>query len=796
MARMTKVVKRDGTLEDVSFDKISLRIQNLSSDLNIDPILVAQRVVQGVYDGVKTSELDHLASETAAHMSTVHPDYESLAARIAMSNLHKETSDNFLKVVNQLNKYVNPKTGAHSPLVSDELLRLVEINVDLINSKINYALDFTYTYFSIKTLTKSYLFKIDGKTVERPQHMLMRIALGVHGSDLSSAFETYRLMSLKYFTHASPTMFNAGTPKPQCSSCFLLSTEDSIDGIYETLARSAKLSKFAGGVGINVSNIRATNSYIAGTSGHSNGLTPMLRVFNATARYVDQGGGKRKGAFAIYLEPWHADIFEVLELKKNTGPDELRARDLFYALWVPDLFMKRVEQDGDWSLMCPNECPGLYDCHSEKFEALYVRYEQEGRARRTIKAQDLWFNIIESQIETGTPYLMFKDACNKKSNQSHLGTIRGSNLCTEIVQYTSFDEVAVCNLASVSLGMFVDVETRSYNFQELFAVVCHMTRNLNKIIDLNYYPLEQARNSNMRHRPIGIGVQGLQDAFFKMRYPFDSKDAALLNRDIFETIYYAAVYTSNRLAVEQGPYESFAGSPASKGILQFDMWNASPSSRLGYDWNTLKQRVIQQGLRNSLLVAPMPTASTAQILGNVECFEPQSSNIYSRTVLAGTFNLVNEYLINDLIKLNLWTPEMKNEIISRNGSIQDIASIPLEIRELYKTVWEIKQRVIVDMAADRGAFIDQSQSLNIHITAPDFAKMTSLHFHAWKSGLKTGQYYLRTRPAADPIKFTVEKAARKSATSVPLSTGPSTTQFIEQVGEVCTMQDGCLSCGS
>ena len=796
MARMTKVVKRDGTLEDVSFDKISLRIQNLSSDLNIDPILVAQRVVQGVYDGVKTSELDHLASETAAHMSTVHPDYESLAARIAMSNLHKETSDNFLKVVNQLNKYVNPKTGTHSPLVSDELLRLVEINVDLINSKINYALDFTYTYFSIKTLTKSYLFKIDGKTVERPQHMLMRIALGVHGSDLSSAFETYRLMSLKYFTHASPTMFNAGTPKPQCSSCFLLSTEDSIDGIYETLARSAKLSKFAGGVGINVSNIRATNSYIAGTSGHSNGLTPMLRVFNATARYVDQGGGKRKGAFAIYLEPWHADIFEVLELKKNTGPDELRARDLFYALWVPDLFMKRVEQDGDWSLMCPNECPGLYDCHSEKFEALYVRYEQEGRARRTIKAQDLWFNIIESQIETGTPYLMFKDACNKKSNQSHLGTIRGSNLCTEIVQYTSFDEVAVCNLASVSLGMFVDVETRSYNFQELFAVVCHMTRNLNKIIDLNYYPLEQARNSNMRHRPIGIGVQGLQDAFFKMRYPFDSKDAALLNRDIFETIYYAAVYTSNRLAVEQGPYESFAGSPASKGILQFDMWNASPSSRLGYDWNTLKQRVIQQGLRNSLLVAPMPTASTAQILGNVECFEPQSSNIYARTVLAGTFNLVNEYLINDLIKLNLWTPEMKNEIISRNGSIQDIASIPLEIRELYKTVWEIKQRVIVDMAADRGAFIDQSQSLNIHITAPDFAKMTSLHFHAWKSGLKTGQYYLRTRPAADPIKFTVEKAARKSATSIPSTTGLSTTQFIEQVGEVCTMQDGCLSCGS
>lgn len=751
------VLKRDGRKEAVKFDKITARIKKLCYGLNpiVDPTMVAMRVIEGVYDGVTTSDLDNLAAEVAATLTVKHPDYALLASRIAVSNLHKNTNKSFSATMKDLYEYIDPKTGENASLVADDVYKIITDNADELDSHIIYDRDFRYDFFGFKTLERSYLLKIDGKVVERPQHMLMRVAVGIHKEDLESAVKTYNYMSEGWFTHATPTLFNAGTPKPQMSSCFLLQMQDdSIAGIYDTLKQCAEISQSAGGIGLSLHNIRATGSYIKGTNGTSNGIVPMLRVFNDTARYVDQGGGKRKGSFAIYLEPWHADVFDFLDLKKNHGKEEQRARDLFYSLWIPDLFMKRVEDNGEWTLMCPNECPGLYDSYGEEFEKLYTKYEAEGKGRKTIKAQDLWFKILESQIETGTPYMLYKDAANEKSNQKNLGTIRSSNLCTEIIEYTSKDEVAVCNLASVALPKFVvDGE---FDHDKLFEVAYQMTLNLNKIIDYNYYPIKEARNSNMRHRPIGLGVQGLADAFILMRYPFDSPEAKKLNSEVFETIYYAAMTASKDLAKEFGPYESIEGSPVSKGEFQFDMWDVTPSDR--WEWDVLKEEVKEHGVRNSLLLAPMPTASTAQILGNNECFEPYTSNIYTRRVLSGEFIVVNKHLLRDLVKLGLWNEELKDKIITHNGSVQNIEEIPDNLKELYKTSWEISQKAIIEMAADRGAYICQSQSLNVFMENANFAKLTSMHFYGWKKGLKTGMYYLRTKSAADAIKFTIDKA--------------------------------------
>lgn len=752
------VIKRDGRKETVKFDKITARVQKLCYGLSelVDPVKISMRVIEGLYDGVSTSELDNLAAEVAASMTTNHPDYALLAARIAVSNLHKNTDKSFSRTMKKLYDYKDTKTGQHAGLIADDVYEIIKKNAELLDSTIIYDRDFGYDYFGFKTLERSYLLRIDGKVVERPQHMLMRVSLGIHKDDINSAIETYHLMSERWFTHATPTLFNAGTPKPQMSSCFLLTMkDDSIEGIYDTLKQCAKISQSAGGIGLSIHNVRATGSYIKGTNGTSNGIVPMLRVFNDTARYVDQGGGKRKGSFAIYLEPWHADIFEFLDLRKNHGKEELRARDLFYALWVSDLFMKRVKADSTWSLFCPNEAPGLADCWGKEFEDLYERYEKEGRARKIIPARELWNAILESQIETGTPYMLYKDACNAKSNQQNLGTIKSSNLCTEIIEYTSPDEVAVCNLASLALPRFVNDGV--FDHQRLFEVTYVATKNLNKIIDYNYYPVPEAQRSNLRHRPIGLGVQGLADAFIMMRMPFDSPQAKQLNKDIFETIYYAALTASKDLAKEYGPYETYEGSPISKGIFQFDMWNVKPSDR--WEWDILRDEIKKYGVRNSLLLAPMPTASTSQILGNNECFEPYTSNIYSRRVLSGEFVVVNKHLLKDLVKLGLWNEEMKNKIIANNGSIQNIEEIPQNIKELYKTVWEIKQRDIIDMAADRGAFICQSQSLNLFLEKPNFAKISSMHFYAWEKGLKTGMYYLRTKAASEAIKFTVQKQA-------------------------------------
>lgn len=750
------VIKRDGRSEAVKFDKITSRIQKLCYGLDqehVDPVRVAMKVIEGLYDGVTTLELDNLAAEIAATMTTRHPDYALLAARIAISNLHKSTKESFSETMRDLYEYVDPKTGHSASLISHEVWQIIEAHAQELDSAIVYDRDFLLDFFGFKTLERSYLLKINDKIVERPQHMLMRVAVGIHREDIPAAIETYNLLSERWFIHATPTLFNAATPKPQMSSCFLVCMkEDSIDGIYDTLKTCAKISQSAGGIGLSIHNIRATGSYISGTNGTSNGIVPMLRVFNDTARYVDQGGGKRKGAFAIYLEPWHADIMEFLELKKNHGKEELRARDLFYALWIPDLFMQRVEQDGEWSLFCPNEAPGLSDCWGDTFEALYTRYEREGRARKILKARDVWTAILDAQIETGTPYMLYKDACNRKSNQQNLGTIKSSNLCTEIIEYTSPEEVAVCNLASLALPKYVI--NGQFDHQKLFEVTQVVTRNLNKIIDLNYYPVEEARRSNLRHRPIGIGVQGLADVFILLRMPFESAEARQLNRDIFETIYFAACTASMELARKEGPYSTFAGSPASQGKLQFDLWGVEPSSR--WNWAELKAQIQRYGLRNSLLVAPMPTASTSQILGNNECFEPYTSNIYTRRVLSGEFIVVNKYLLRDLVDLGIWNETLKNKIIAANGSIQNIPEIPDHIKALYKTVWEIKQRTLIDMAADRGAFICQSQSLNLFLENPTYAKLTSMHFYAWKKGLKTGMYYLRTKAAADAIKFTVE----------------------------------------
>jgi ribonucleoside-diphosphate reductase alpha chain len=791
------VIKRSGKKEEVKFDKITARIRKLVYGLNpqyIEPVQVAMKVIEGVYEGVRTEELDNLAAETAASMTTRHPDYATLAARIAISNLHKNTEKSFSKTVSKLRKYKDPITKDPAPLIGEETARIVKKYADILDSTIIYDRDYNFDYFGFKTLERSYLLKMDGKIVERPQHMLMRVAVGIHGEDIDAAIETYNLMSEKWFIHATPTLFNAGTPRPQLSSCFLLSMqEDSIPGIYSTLKQCAEISQSAGGIGLSIHNIRATGSYIKGTNGTSNGIVPMLRVFNDSARYVDQGGGKRKGAFAIYLEPWHSDVFEFLDLKKNHGKEEHRARDLFYALWIPDLFMERVKAAGEWSLFCPNEAPGLYDCYGDEFRELYTRYEKEGRARKTVKAQDLWFKVLESQIETGTPYMLYKDAANEKSNQKNLGTIRSSNLCTEIMEYTSPDEVAVCNLASIALGNFV--KDGEYDFQRLYEISKVVTRNLNKVIDINYYPVPEAEKSNLRHRPIGIGVQGLADAFIKMRYPFDSREARQLNKDIFETIYFGALEASMELASEHGAYASYEGSPVSQGILQFDMWGVEPSER--WDWYTLKARIKENGVRNSLLLAPMPTASTSQILGNNECFEPYTSNIYSRRVLSGEFIVVNKHLLRDLIQLGLWNESMKNRLMAANGSIQDFDEIPEDIRELYKTAWEIKQKSIIEMAADRGAFICQSQSMNVFMKDANFGKLTSMHFYAWEKGLKTGMYYLRTKAAADAIKFTVDSAALKERKEKDIANGQANAEGSEDYETmVCSIDnpDDCIMC--
>ncbi|MFD2873689.1 ribonucleoside-diphosphate reductase subunit alpha [Mucilaginibacter ximonensis] len=790
------VVKRDGKQESVKFDKITARIEKLCYGLNpqlVDPVDVAKKVIEGLFDGVTTSELDNLAAETAASLTTKHPDYALLASRIAVSNLHKNTIKSFSETMRNLYNYVDPKTGKNAALLADDVYQIIEKNAEELDSSIIYDRDFGFDYFGFKTLEKSYLLKLDGKIAERPQHLFMRVSVGIHKEDIASAIKTYNLMSERWFTHATPTLFNAGTPKPQMSSCFLLTMkDDSIDGIYDTLKQTAKISQSAGGIGLSIHNVRATGSYISGTNGTSNGIIPMLRVFNDTARYVDQGGGKRKGAFAIYLEPWHADIFEFLDLRKNHGKEEMRARDLFYALWVSDLFMQRVEANEDWSLFCPHEAPGLADCFGKDFEKLYKKYEKEGRARKVIKAQELWFAVLDAQVETGTPYLLYKDAANSKSNQQNLGTIKSSNLCTEILEYTSADEIAVCNLASLALPRYV--RDGEFDHQKLYDVTYQATLNLNRIIDNNYYPVKEAEYSNLRHRPIGLGVQGLADAFILLRMPFESPEAKQLNKEIFETIYFAAMTASKDLAIKDGAYETFKGSPLSKGQFQFDLWGVKPESGR-WDWENLRLDVMNHGVRNSLLVAPMPTASTSQILGNNECFEPYTSNIYTRRVLSGEFIIVNKHLLRDLVNLGLWDNTMKDKIISANGSIQDIAEIPQDLKDLYKTVWEIKMRDIIDMAADRGAYICQSQSLNLFINSPNASKLTSMHFYAWKKGLKTGMYYLRTQAASQAVKFTVENQGGKNM-------DPVIPEVVQQVadeipaGPTCSMEEGCVTCSA
>ncbi len=784
------VVKRDGRKEAVKFDKITARIIKMCYGLDplVSPEVVAMKVIEGIYDGVTTTILDNLAAETAAAKTIDHPDYALLASRIAVSNLHKETKKTFSEVMYDMHNYIDPKTNQPASLVADDVFQIIMENKDLLDSSIIYDRDFRYDYFGFKTLTRSYLMKLENVIVERPQQMLMRVAIGIHKKDVQAAIKTYHLMSEGWFTHATPTLFNSGTPKPQMSSCFLLTMkDDSISGIYDTLKSCAQISQSAGGIGLAIHNVRATGSYIKGTNGTSNGIVPMLRVFNDTARYVDHGGGKRKGSFAMYIEPCHADVFDFLDLKKNHGKEEQRARDLFFALWIPDLFMKRVKDNGDWTLMCPHECPGLSDTHSAEFEELYTRYETEGKGRKTIKAQDLWFKILESQIETGTPYMLYKDAANAKSNQQNLGTIKSSNLCTEIIEYTAPDEVAVCNLASLALPKYVTEDGR-FDHDKLFEVTYQATINLNRIIDENYYPVIEAQNSNMRHRPIGLGVQGLADTFILMRLPFESEQARALNREIFETIYYASMTASKDLAKVDGAYESYAGSPVSKGIFQYDMWNVTPTNR--WEWDVLKQEVKKYGVRNSLLLAPMPTASTAQILGNNECFEPYTSNVYTRRVLSGEFIIVNKHLLKDLVKEGLWNKEMRSKIMTTNGSVQNITEIPQHLKELYKTAWEISQKAIIDQAADRGAYICQSQSLNIFMENANFGKLTSMHFYGWEKGLKTGMYYLRTKAATDAIKFTVDKAVEEE---------PSAQLIEEQQAAIaCSLDnpDECEMCGS
>ena len=788
------VVKRDAKKETVKFDKITARIVKMCYGLDslVSPEAVAMKVIEGIYDGVTTIDLDNLAAEVAAAKTIDHPDYALLASRIAVSNLHKETKKTFSDVMHDLYTYIDPKTNQPASLLADDVYQIVMDNKELLDSSIIYDRDFRYEYFGFKTLTRSYLMKLNGKIAERPQQMLMRVAIGIHKRDVKAAITTYHLMSEGWFTHATPTLFNAGTPKPQMSSCFLLTMkEDSIGGIYDTLKSCAQISQSAGGIGLAIHDIRATGSYIKGTNGTSNGIVPMLRVFNDTARYVDQGGGKRKGSFAIYIEPWHADVFDFLDLKKNHGKEENRTRDLFLALWIPDLFMKRVKDNGEWTLMCPHECPGLSDVHSEAFEKLYLQYEKDGKGRKTIKAQDLWFKILESQVETGTPYMLYKDAANSKSNQQNLGTIKSSNLCTEIIEYTAPDEIAVCNLASLALPKYVK-EDKSFDHDKLFEVTYQATVNLNRIIDENFYPVEDAKKSNLRHRPIGLGVQGLADTFILMGLPFESPGAKALNKEIFETLYFAAMTASKDQAIEFGTYETYAGSPVSNSIFQYDMWGVVPSNR--WDWNQLKAEVKKHGVRNSLLLAPMPTASTAQILGNNECFEPYTSNLYTRRVLSGEFIIVNRHLLKDLVKAGLWNRDMRLKIMSANGSIQNISEIPQDIKDLYKTAWEISQKSILELAADRGAYICQSQSLNIFMENANFAKLTSMHFYGWEKGLKTGMYYLRTKAATDAIKFTVDQAISSEPEALVSKDGDMTLE--EQAALACSLEnpDSCEMC--
>ena len=794
-----QVVNRKGEREDVRFDAILEKLTTLTDGLDsnwVDPANLTKLTIEGLYDGVTTRELDQLAAETAASLASHHPDYSKLAARICVDDLHRSTKETFSEVITDLREFVDPESGAHAPLISPEVYEVIMANKDTLDSYIDYDRDFNYDYFGFKTLERSYLLKLNGAVAERPQHMLMRVAVGIHHENIDKALETYDLMSQGFFTHATPTLFNSGTPKPQMSSCFLLTMQDdSLVGIYDTLKQCALISKSAGGIGLSIHHIRSKGSYIKGTNGESNGIVPMLRVFNDTARYVDQGGGKRKGSIAIYLEPWHPDIIAFLDLRKNHGKEELRARDLFYALWTPDLFMERVEQNADWSFFCPNECPGLQDAYGEDFKKLYESYEAQGLARETIPARTVWDKIVEAQIETGTPYMLYKDAANMKSNQQNLGTIRSSNLCTEIIEYTAKDEVAVCNLASIALPRFVNQETKEFDHQKLYDVTYHVTGNLNRVIDVNYYPVEEARNSNMRHRPIGLGVQGLADTFAMLGHYFESDEAKKLNKEIFETIYFAACSASMDAAKVEGPYSSFEGSPASKGILQFDLWNMNDHSGR-WDWDSLKSDIIKNGMRNSLLLAPMPTASTSQILGNNECFEAFTSNLYVRRTLSGEFIVPNKHLIKDLIDLGLWSLEMKDEILRHKGSIQNIVGIPDHIKELYKTTWEIKQKNVIDMAADRGAYIDQSQSMNIHMIDANPAKVTSMHFYGWKKGLKTGMYYLRTKAAADAIQFTVEAKKSEDQTVSGLADRAEEVTSMDAIACSLDSPDDCLMCGS
>lgn len=794
-----QVVNRKGEREDVRFDAIMEKLTILSEGLDpvwIDPAHVAKLTIEGLYDGVTTRELDQLAAETAASLASQHPDYSRLAARICVDDLHRSTKTQFSEVITDLRDYIDPESRKHAHLISEEVYAVIMENAEVLDNHIDYGRDHNYDYFGFKTLERSYLLKLNGEVAERPQHMLMRVSVGIHHGNIEKALKTYDLMSEGYFTHATPTLFNSGTPKPQMSSCFLLTMQDdSLEGIYDTLKQCALISKSAGGIGLSIHHIRSQGAYIKGTNGTSNGIVPMLRVFNDTARYVDQGGGKRKGSIAIYLEPWHPDILAFLDLKKNHGKEEVRARDLFYAMWVSDLFMERVEANADWSLFCPNECPGLQDAYGAEFKKLYESYEAEGRARKTIPARTVWDKIVESQIETGTPYMCYKDAANEKSNQKNLGTIRSSNLCTEIMEYTSQDEVAVCNLASIALPKYVDMETKSFNHELLYDVTYHATGNLNRVIDVNFYPVIEAQNSNMRHRPIGLGVQGLADTFALLGMCFESKEARVLNKEIFETIYFAACTASKDAAIAEGAYSTFKGSPASEGKLQFDLWGMNEHSGR-WDWDTLKQEIVEHGMRNSLLVAPMPTASTSQILSNNECFEAFTSNLYVRRTLSGEFIVLNKHLVRDLIARDLWSLEMKDEILRHKGSVQSISGIPDDIKEMYKTTWEIKQRYVLDMSADRGAYVDQSQSLNIHMVDANPAKITSMHFYGWRKGLKTGMYYLRTKAAADAIQFTVEAKVKDDQTVAGLADRAEGLSSLEAIACSLDTPDDCLSCGS
>ena len=793
-----QVVNRKGEREDVRFDAILEKLSSLTEGLDanwVDPAQLTKLTIEGLYDGVSTRELDQLAAETAASLASHHPDYSKLAARICVDDLHRSTKDVFTDVVTDLREFIDPESKKHAPLISKEVYDIIMENADVLNNHIDYQRDYNYDYFGFKTLERSYLLRLNGEIAERPQHMLMRVAVGIHHGDIEKALHTYDLMSQGYFTHATPTLFNSGTPTPQMSSCFLLTMqEDSLVGIYDTLKQCALISKSAGGIGLSIHHIRSKGSYIKGTNGESNGIVPMLRVFNDTARYVDQGGGKRKGSIAIYLEPWHPDILAFLDLRKNHGKEELRARDLFYALWTPDLFMERVQTNADWSFFCPNECPGLQDAYGDEFKKLYESYEAQGLARETVPARTVWDKVVESQIETGTPYMLYKDAANIKSNQKNLGTIRSSNLCTEIMEYTSKDEVAVCNLASIALPKFVNEETGEFDHKLLYDVTYHATGNLNRVIDVNFYPVEEARNSNMRHRPIGLGVQGLADTFAMLGLSFESDGAKKLNKEIFETIYFASCSASKDAAIKEGAYSSFEGSPASQGILQFDLWDMNEHSGR-WDWDSLKAEIVQHGMRNSLLLAPMPTASTSQILGNNECFEAFTSNLYVRRTLSGEFIVPNRHLIKDLIKHGLWSLEMKDEILRHKGSIQNIEEIPDNIKEMYKTTWEIKQKHVIDMAADRGAYIDQSQSMNIHMIDANAAKVTSMHFYGWKKGLKTGMYYLRTKAAVDAIQFTVEAKKTEDQTVSGLADRAEISS-LEAIACSLDSPDDCLSCGS